>query len=151
MKGVPHETLVRYPCGRLGGRPPDLGAAAGFDTSFGNPWFQALPVGNGRLGAMVFGGVGVERIQLNEETLRSGGPVDRSNPRGPEVLAELRADLYRFDFTLALEHDDWRVVSFGAARTRIRYSENACRPNCMLRFHGEQAARKFTSHCGYSV
>ena len=69
-------------------------AAARFDTSFDNPWFQALPVGNGRLGAMVFGGIGVERIQLNEETLRSGGPVDRSNPRGPTVLAGVRQLLF---------------------------------------------------------
>ena len=37
-------------------------------------WEEALPVGNGRLGAMVFGGVEEERIQLNEETYWSGGP-----------------------------------------------------------------------------
>jgi alpha-L-fucosidase 2 len=37
-------------------------------------WDEALPVGNGRLGAMVFGEHGEERIQLNEETVWSGGP-----------------------------------------------------------------------------
>ena len=37
-------------------------------------WEEALPVGNGRLGAMVFGGIEEERIQLNEETYWSGGP-----------------------------------------------------------------------------
>ena len=37
-------------------------------------WEEALPVGNGRLGAMVFGKNGEERIQLNEETYWSGGP-----------------------------------------------------------------------------
>ena len=37
-------------------------------------WEEALPVGNGRLGAMVFGKYGEERIQLNEETYWSGGP-----------------------------------------------------------------------------
>src|SRR5947207_2510074 len=36
-------------------------------------WLEALPVGNGRLGAMVFGGIGSERIQLNEESLWTGG------------------------------------------------------------------------------
>ncbi|MDP7238654.1 MAG: glycoside hydrolase family 95 protein, partial [Candidatus Latescibacteria bacterium] len=61
-----------------------------FNPGMDNPWFQALPVGNGRLGAMVFGGIEVERIQLNEETLRSGGPVDRNNPRALEVLPEVR-------------------------------------------------------------
>ena len=61
-----------------------------FDPSMDNPWYQALPIGNGRLGAMVFGGIGIERIQLNEETLRSGGPIDRNNPQALENLAEIR-------------------------------------------------------------
>ncbi|MFH1572191.1 MAG: glycoside hydrolase family 95 protein [Gemmatimonadota bacterium] len=65
-----------------------------FDTRPHNPWFQALPVGNGRLGAMVFGGIGVERLQLNEETLRSGGPVDRSNPSALQHLPEVRQLLF---------------------------------------------------------
>ena len=38
-------------------------------------WVEALPIGNGRLGAMVFGGTGSERPQLNEDTLYAGGPV----------------------------------------------------------------------------
>jgi alpha-L-fucosidase 2 len=37
-------------------------------------WVEALPIGNGRLGAMVFGGVETERIQLNEESVWTGGP-----------------------------------------------------------------------------
>jgi len=51
-------------------------------------WPDALPVGNGRLGAMVFGILGRERIQLNEETVWMGGVRDRNNPqaaRTPEV------------------------------------------------------------------
>jgi alpha-L-fucosidase 2 len=43
-------------------------------------WVEALAVGNGRLGAMVFGGVTQERIQLNEDTLWAGGPYDPANP-----------------------------------------------------------------------
>jgi len=39
-------------------------------------WFEALPLGNGRLGAMVFGGVGEEQLQLNEESLWAGCPED---------------------------------------------------------------------------
>jgi alpha-L-fucosidase 2 len=39
-------------------------------------WVEALPIGNGRLGAMVFGGVRAERLQLNDDTLWSGGPRD---------------------------------------------------------------------------
>jgi alpha-L-fucosidase 2 len=65
-----------------------------FDTSLDNPWFQALPVGNGRLGAMVFGGIDVERIQLNEETLRGGGPIDRNNSQALDHLPELQRLLF---------------------------------------------------------
>lgn len=54
-------------------------------------WTEALPVGNGRLGAMVFGGIEAERIQLNEDTLWSGGPYDPLNPAaGPDAVAEVR-------------------------------------------------------------
>jgi alpha-L-fucosidase 2 len=53
-------------------------------------WVEALPVGNGRLGAMVFGGIERERLQLNEDTLWSGGPRDWNNPQAPQVLAEVR-------------------------------------------------------------
>src|SRR4051794_31030015 len=53
-------------------------------------WVEALPVGNGRLGAMVFGGVATERLQLNEDTLWSGGPTDWNNPQAKDVLPEVR-------------------------------------------------------------
>lgn len=53
-------------------------------------WTEALPVGNGRLGAMVFGGVDEERIQLNEDTLWAGGPYDPVNPEAQAALPEVR-------------------------------------------------------------
>jgi alpha-L-fucosidase 2 len=53
-------------------------------------WVEALAVGNGRLGAMVFGGVGQERIQLNEDTLWAGGPYDPANPDALEALPKVR-------------------------------------------------------------
>ncbi len=53
-------------------------------------WTEALPLGNGRLGAMVFGGAGDERIQVNEATLWGGGPHDYTNPEAFSHLAELR-------------------------------------------------------------
>ncbi|MCS7090736.1 MAG: glycoside hydrolase family 95 protein [Verrucomicrobiota bacterium] len=53
-------------------------------------WTEALPVGNGRLGAMVFGGVGEERIQFNEDTLWTGEPRDYSRPGAWQHLATLR-------------------------------------------------------------
>jgi alpha-L-fucosidase 2 len=53
-------------------------------------WVRALPVGNGRLGAMVFGGVVHERLQLNEDTLWAGRPYDPVNPHAKDALPEVR-------------------------------------------------------------
>lgn len=54
-------------------------------------WVEALPVGNGRLGAMIFGGIDKERLALNEDTLWSGHPTDWNNPKAKEVLPQVRA------------------------------------------------------------
>ncbi len=53
-------------------------------------WLEALPIGNGRLGAMVFGGVPEETLQLNEGTLWAGSPHDYTNPEGLAALPEIR-------------------------------------------------------------
>ncbi|MET8394003.1 glycoside hydrolase family 95 protein [Streptomyces anthocyanicus] len=53
-------------------------------------WLEALPVGNGRLGAMVFGGTDTERLQLNEDSLWAGGPGDYARPDAVRHLAEIR-------------------------------------------------------------
>lgn len=53
-------------------------------------WVEALPVGNGRLGAMVFGGINQERLQLNEDTLWAGGPYNPANPTARAALPEIR-------------------------------------------------------------
>src|SRR3954469_22752718 len=61
-------------------------------------WDQALPIGNGRLGAMLFGRVAQERIQLNEDTLWAGSPYTPDNPEAlaaiPEVRRLLREERY---------------------------------------------------------
>jgi len=67
-------------------------------------WNEALPLGNGRIGAMVFGGVNEELIQLNEETLWSGGPVNNNpNPGAVKYLPEIRKALAQEDYKLAEE------------------------------------------------
>ncbi|MCW2362307.1 MULTISPECIES: glycosyl hydrolase family 95 catalytic domain-containing protein [Sphingobium] len=66
-------------------------------------WTQALPVGNGRIGAMVFGGVGTERLQLNEDTVWSGGPYDPVNPAARDALPEVRRLIAQGDYAQA--HD----------------------------------------------
>ena len=53
-------------------------------------WEEALPIGNGRLGAMVFGNPFHETIQLNEESLWSGAPINSNNPAAREHLDKIR-------------------------------------------------------------
>src|SRR5688500_17900699 len=72
-------------------RPDDL--KIWFNRPAGN-WNEALPVGNGRLGAMIFGGVQHERLQLNEETVWSGNRNDFVNPGSKAALPEVRKLLF---------------------------------------------------------
>ncbi|MBO4604355.1 MAG: glycoside hydrolase N-terminal domain-containing protein [Clostridiales bacterium] len=53
-------------------------------------WNEALPIGNGRMGAMVFGGVATELLQLNEDSIWYGAPKDRINPSAREYLPKIR-------------------------------------------------------------
>lgn len=66
----------------------------GWSWTNSKAWTRALPVGNGRLGGMVFGGVPVERIQLNEQSLWSGRPQDADNPEAKQYLPEIRRLLF---------------------------------------------------------
>ncbi len=53
-------------------------------------WLEALPVGNGYMGAMVFGGIAQERIALNESTFWSGRPHDYNDPNAINYFAQIR-------------------------------------------------------------
>lgn len=53
-------------------------------------WSEALPIGNAYLGAMVYGGVYSEEIQLNEETFWAGSPYANNNPNARQSLADVR-------------------------------------------------------------
>ncbi|MBD3185103.1 glycoside hydrolase family 95 protein [Candidatus Poribacteria bacterium] len=57
-------------------------------------WVEALPIGNGRLGAMVFGGIQQERLQLNEDSLWTGSPIDRDKTDAAKYLDEARKLLF---------------------------------------------------------
>ena len=57
-------------------------------------WTDALPIGNGRLAAMVYGTFPRERIQLNEETIWDGEVVDRANPLALATLPKIRTLLF---------------------------------------------------------
>lgn len=67
-------------------------------------WLESLPVGNGRLGAMVFGGVTQERIALNESTFWSGAPdATQNNPAAREHLATIRQLLFGGEYRQAVD------------------------------------------------
>jgi len=74
-------------------------------------WNEALAIGNGRLGAMVFGGVGNERIQLNEDTLWAGGPYDPSNPNALKLLPEARRLIFEGKYQEAHNLIDRRMLA----------------------------------------
>jgi alpha-L-fucosidase 2 len=57
-------------------------------------WVEALPVGNGRMGAMVFGGVSHERIQFNEQTVWTGAPHDYAHHGASQYLGQIRELLW---------------------------------------------------------
>ncbi|MBN2138321.1 MAG: glycoside hydrolase family 95 protein [Sedimentisphaerales bacterium] len=61
-------------------------------------WTEALPLGNGRLGAMVFGGTAFERIQLNEDTLWAGPPVPEDRPGAYEHIATARGLIFEGNY-----------------------------------------------------
>jgi alpha-L-fucosidase 2 len=74
-------------------------------------WVEALPIGNGRLGAMVFGGIVNERIALNEDTLWAGGPYDPANPEALELLPEARRLIFEGKFQEAHNLIDKRMLA----------------------------------------
>ncbi len=79
-------------------------------------WEEALPLGNGRLGAMVFGGVLRERIQMNEESMWYGGKTDRNNPDTKEQLPLIRDLIFKGEI--------------GKAERLMKYAMSGC-PNGM--------------------
>ncbi len=101
-------------------------------------WNRALPVGNGRLGAMVFGGTAEEHIQLNEETLWSGGPYDPVRPGAARALPEIRRLLFAGDVPRA--HD-----LFGRTMMGIPYEQMKYQPlgDLLISFPGHERATSY--------
>ncbi|MCO8276201.1 glycoside hydrolase N-terminal domain-containing protein [Actinoplanes sp. TRM 88003] len=89
---LPTGWTVAASAGVAAAAPGDL--ALRYDEGAGTDWLRALPVGNGRLGAMVFGNVDTERLQLNEDTVWAGGPYDSANTQGAANLAEIRRRVF---------------------------------------------------------
>ncbi len=65
-------------------------------------WTDALPVGNGRIGAMVFGKYDMENIQLNEESVWAGSKINNNNPEAKAHLKEIQTAIFNSDYKNAL-------------------------------------------------
>ncbi len=76
-------------CGANSQAEPGTGLKLWYDSP-ANQWIKALPIGNGRLGAMVFGGVEKERLQFNDDTLWTGQPHEYQNPGAVKYLPDIR-------------------------------------------------------------
>lgn len=86
-----------------GGIPGRTGADRLWYRQPAKEWTEALPVGNGRLGAMVFGNPAEELIQLNEESVWAGCPINNNNPLALKSLAQVRRLLFAGEFERAGE------------------------------------------------
>ena len=118
--------------------PPHAPAAPDLRLWYRQPaeqWNQALPVGNGRLGAMVFGRTADETIQLNEETLWSGGPYDPVVPGAYRALPEIRRLLFSGDIPAA--HDLFGRTMMGRPYEQMKYQPLG---NLRLTFPGHERA-----------
>ena len=74
-------------------------------------WEEALPIGNGRIGAMIFGGTDTEEIQLNEETISTGGPYENWNPNGLKNLQKIRDLIFAGEYEAAQKLGDENFLS----------------------------------------
>ncbi|MDR1887528.1 MAG: glycoside hydrolase family 95 protein, partial [Prevotellaceae bacterium] len=66
-------------------------------------WTEALPLGNGRLGVMVFGNPAQEKLQLNEETVWAGQPNNNGNPNAMAAIPEIRKLMFEGKYREAQE------------------------------------------------
>ena len=79
-------------------------------------WTQALPVGNGVMGGMVYGTPAVEHIQINEETIWAGQPNNVVNPNAKQALPEVRRLIFEGKYKEAQALADAQVMPRGADR-----------------------------------
>ncbi len=132
-------------------------AASDLKLTYDKPaarWAEALPLGNGRIGAMVFGGTEDERLQINESTLWGGGPHNYTNPEAYAHLAEVRQFIFAGKVA---EAEKLSGTVMGQPKLLMPYQ-----PFCDLRLHfpGHDQAIKYhrelhlddaTAEIAYSV
>ncbi|MEJ2051660.1 MAG: glycoside hydrolase family 95 protein, partial [Calditrichota bacterium] len=74
-------------------------------------WVEALPVGTGRLGAMVFGNPSEEQVQLNENTVWAGSPYTNANPAARKALPVIRKLIFEGDYAKAQKMANQDIIS----------------------------------------
>jgi alpha-L-fucosidase 2 len=106
-------------------------------------WVEALPVGNGRLGAMVFGGIKDEHLQLNEDSLWSGSPQDSDNPDSLAALPEIRRLLFEGKYAEANALTNKKLKCKGPGSRSGRYGTYQTLGDLKLKFDGPAQADEY--------
>jgi len=121
----------------FGQKKPDGTLKLWYDSPAAN-WNEALPIGNGRLGAMVFGGPGKEQLQLNEETVWSGGPNSNITSESGAAIPKLRKLIFEGKFEEAQAIAD--VDMFPKKNSGMIYQPAG---NLFLKFDGHEKASNY--------
>jgi hypothetical protein len=102
-------------------------------------WCDALPLGNGRLGAMIYGGACAERIYLSDSTFWSGEPsLENNNPHGPAIIVEVRRLLLAGEIAAANQ------LSEQIEGRKLNYGTNLPFGNLRLMMaHGDEGLRDY--------
>ena len=125
---------------------PMLASDASPALSFARPaaqWTEAIPLGNGRIGAMDFGGVEEDRFQINESTLWGGGPHDYVKRGAADHLDEVRSLIFQGKITEAEKVSD---TMMGAPKLLMPYQ-----PFCNLRLHFSKGEAPSAYHRGLDL
>ncbi|RZK63000.1 MAG: glycoside hydrolase family 95 protein, partial [Hymenobacter sp.] len=101
-------------------------------------WNEALPLGNGRLGAMVFGGPAQERLQLNESTIWAGGPNNNVQPDALPVIRQLRQQVLSGQEAAAQQLAQAKMQPYGNSGMPYQLAANL-----LLDFPGHEKATAY--------
>lgn len=125
MPRITRRTLLATPAAAVCARSQsnDSGLVLWYDKPSAT-WTDALPIGNGRLGAMIYGGIDQERILLNEDTLWSGHPKDWNNPDSKNHLAEVRR--------LVIEQEDYQAADALCRKMQGPYNQSYLCPGSLM-------------------
>jgi alpha-L-fucosidase 2 len=105
-----------------------------YDTPASKYW-EGVPIGTGRFGAMIPGAVGHEVVAFNDETLWAGGPYNPNNPNGFEATKKIRQHAFAHDW-LAADNETWKL---GSTPEHVQLYQPMARLN--MRWDGHEAAK----------